>query len=82
MKLYSNYCHISIQWINMKLNSILRNVFILWYFYLVYGLNVDKVDTLNYIGAIRRSPKGGRRFRERDFKKVYLTLNEDIEPFF
>jgi large subunit ribosomal protein L23 len=48
---------------------------------LVYGLNVEKVNTVNYIGAIKRAPKGGR-FRERDFKKVYVTLNEDIEPFF
>lgn len=48
---------------------------------LVYGLNVEKVNTVNYMGAIKRSPKGGR-YRERDFKKVYITLNEDIEPFF
>ncbi|CAD8106022.1 unnamed protein product [Paramecium primaurelia] len=51
------------------------------YFTKLYGLNVDKVNTINYMGAIKRSPKGGR-YREKDFKKVYLQLNEEIEPFF
>lgn len=50
-------------------------------FYIVYGLNIEKVNTINYMGPIKRSPMG-KRYRERDFKKVYLQLNEDIEPFF
>lgn len=47
----------------------------------MYNLNVTKVHTLNYMGAIKRNHKN-RRYRERDFKKVYVELNEDIEPFF
>lgn len=47
----------------------------------MYGLKIDKVNTINYMGPIKRSPMG-KRYRERDFKKVYLQLNEDIESFF
>ncbi|KAM3140229.1 hypothetical protein pb186bvf_007585 [Paramecium bursaria] len=47
----------------------------------IYGLNVTKVHTLNYMGKIARNHKSGR-YRQSDHKKVYVELNEDIDPFF
>lgn len=33
------------------------------------------------MGPIKRNYKN-RRYREKDFKKVYVQLNEDVESFF
>eukprot|EP01017_Pseudomicrothorax_dubius_P023993 TRINITY_DN2553_c0_g1_i1.p1 TRINITY_DN2553_c0_g1~~TRINITY_DN2553_c0_g1_i1.p1 ORF type:complete len:140 (-),score=36.41 TRINITY_DN2553_c0_g1_i1:126-545(-) len=51
------------------------------FFTQVYGFKVNKVHTLNYMGRIKRSPFG-KRMRRSDFKKVYLELETEVDPYF
>mmetsp|Transcript_56813 Transcript_56813/g.65094 ORF Transcript_56813/g.65094 Transcript_56813/m.65094 type:complete len:139 (+) Transcript_56813:44-460(+) len=47
----------------------------------VYGLEVEKVNTLNYMGKVKRAPLGGFT-RNKDFKKAYAILKTNIDPFY
>lgn len=44
----------------------------------VYGLNVAKINTLNYEGKKKRGKHG--HYRSADYKKVYVTLKRGLQP--
>lgn len=44
----------------------------------IYGVNVQRVATVNYEGKVRRS--GQHRFKLNDYKKVYVRLGNSPAP--
>ncbi|KRX01844.1 Ribosomal protein L23/L15e core domain [Pseudocohnilembus persalinus] len=47
----------------------------------IYGLELEKVHTLRTNGKIRRNLYG-KYFRERDFKKAYVELTEEVDQYY
>ena len=44
----------------------------------VYGLDVEKINTLNYEGKKKRGKHG--YYRNADWKKAYVTLKRGLQP--
>lgn len=64
-----------------KCNPVLTKPEIKQYFTKIYGFEVQKVNTANYMGKLKKH--GIKRYRRKDFKKVYLELkNQKVDQFF
>jgi len=44
-------------------------------------LDVEKVHTLRTMGKVRNG-KFGKKIRLRDWKKVYVELGSEVDPFY
>ncbi|KAL4429911.1 hypothetical protein ABPG74_022934 [Tetrahymena malaccensis] len=47
----------------------------------LYGLEINKVNTVRYTGKLKNSILR-KTFKTKDFKKVYAVLKTEVEPFY
>jgi len=50
------------------------------YFEKLYGMKLNRVNTVRFMGRVYRTHEGSYRHSSA-FKKVYLELKEKVDPF-